>query len=111
MNPNISRLRHAKAAQARHANQSGNGHVGHSAINVGASERQASLIGGTVLAVCGLLRGSFSGLGLVAIGAALFYRGYSGHCQMYHLLDHSTADPHAGEHTQPGEHLEYSSHA
>ena len=65
-----------------------------STINVGEAERQASMVGGTVLAVCGLLRGSLSGLALAAIGAALVYRGHTGHCQLYAALDHSTADEH-----------------
>jgi uncharacterized membrane protein len=63
-------------------------------INLGEAERQASMVGGTVLAVCGLLRGSLSGLALAAIGAALVYRGHTGHCQLYAALDHSTADEH-----------------
>jgi hypothetical protein len=93
MNPNISRRRHAKAAQAREQRQSnGNAQAGHSPTNVGEMERQVSLIGGTVLAVCGLLRGSLSGLSLAAIGGALIWRGYTGHCELYQALGHSSAD-------------------
>jgi len=52
-----------------------------------------SMIGGTVLAAYGLLRGSFSGLALAAIGGALIWRGHTGHCEMYHMLGHSSASP------------------
>jgi uncharacterized membrane protein len=63
-----------------------------SCVNVGAAEREASMIGGTILAVCGLLKGSVSGLALAAIGGALIYRGHTGRCQLYQALGHSTAD-------------------
>jgi hypothetical protein len=90
MNPAIARRRHAKAAQ-RH---NGNGHSagGHHSINVGDMERQLSMIGGTALAVYGLLHRSFTGLTLAAIGGALIWRGHTGHCEMYHMLGHSSAD-------------------
>jgi uncharacterized membrane protein len=96
MNPNISRRRHAKAAAARenhnHQHGAGRNHADHANINVGDMERQLSMIGGSVLAVYGLLRGSFSGLMLAGIGGALLWRGHTGHCEMYHMLGHSTAD-------------------
>ena len=96
MNPNIARRRHEKAARAQQANDqhhaNGHGHSGHAKINVGEAERQLSLLGGSVLAVCGLLRGSLSGLALAAIGGALIWRGHTGHCEMYHMLGHSTAE-------------------
>lgn len=99
MNPNISRRRHAKAAQAREQRaSSGNAHRGQLQTNVGEIERQASLLGGTVLAVCGLLRGSLSGLSLAALGGALIWRGYTGHCEMYRVLRHSSADGLPAEH-------------
>jgi hypothetical protein len=96
MNPNIARKRHAQSTQSHeggdsHMHQS-NGHSQHEKINVGEAERQASMIGGTVLAVCGLMRGSISGLALAAIGGALVYRGYTGHCEVYHMLGHSSAE-------------------
>jgi uncharacterized membrane protein len=89
MNPDIARRRHAKAAQ--HQNGNGQSRPGHP-INVGDTERQLSMIGGSVLAVYGLLRGSLSGLTLAAIGGALIWRGHSGHCEVYHMLGHSSAD-------------------
>jgi uncharacterized membrane protein len=98
MNSNVDTLRYAKAAHAKleHGHESGvdsrRGHGGHSQVNVGEFERQVSLISGTVLAVCGLLRGSMSGLGLAAIGAGLIWRGHTGHCEVYHALGHSSAD-------------------
>ena len=124
MNPDIARRRHEKSAQAKHGDDrnraNGGGHADHAKINVGESERQLSLLGGTVLAVCGLMRGSISGLGLAAIGGALIWRGYSGHCEVYHMLGHSTADHDGNKHSPTGapahEHFEphlqgYESHA
>jgi len=96
MNPNIARRRHEKTARASQMaeQQDGhhNGHHGHGKINVGEAERQLSLLGGSVLALCGLLRGSISGLGLAAIGGALIWRGYTGHCEVYHMLGHSSSE-------------------
>jgi hypothetical protein len=91
MNPSISRNRRAKAAQAR---ESGNGEhsQSHHDTNVGNIERQWSMIGGSALAICGLMRGTFSGMALAAIGGALVWRGYSGHCEMYHLLGYSSTE-------------------
>jgi uncharacterized membrane protein len=100
MNPNIARRRHAKAAEARLHGEvsSSNGRGGHSEVNVGEFERQASMIGGAVLAVCGLLRGSVSGLGLAVIGGAMVWRGYTGHCEMYHAMGHSSAEQQSDSH-------------
>ena len=95
MNSNVETLRYAKAAHAKleHERRSGGDH---SEVNVGEFERQISLVSGTVLAVCGLLRGSLSGLGLAAIGAGLIWRGHTGHCEVYHALGHSSADSSRG---------------
>jgi uncharacterized membrane protein len=60
--------------------------------NVGANERIASAAGGSLLALYGLSRGSLTGLGLAAAGAALVYRGVTGHCHLYGSLGVSTAD-------------------
>lgn len=98
MNMNVDTLRYAKGAHAKleheHGRSVGHGRGGdgHTQINVGEFERQVSLISGTALAVCGLLRGSLSGLGLAAIGAGLIWRGHTGHCEMYHALGHSSAE-------------------
>jgi uncharacterized membrane protein len=109
MNPNIARKRKEKAAhlhsgngehQHQHEHQS-NGAQQHKKINVGEMERQVSMVGGTVLAVCGLLKGSISGLALAGIGAALIWRGHTGHCEVYHMLGHSSADEQEqGEHAR-----------
>ena len=64
----------------------------HTQINVGDQEREVSMIGGTMLAMLGLIRGSVSGLALVAIGGALIWRGHTGHCEAYHAVGFSTAD-------------------
>jgi uncharacterized membrane protein len=72
-----------------------------SGVNVGETERQISMWGGTVLAAYGLLKGSLSGLTLTALGAALLYRGHTGHCHMYEALGYSTAD---GEQVRRGRH-------
>jgi uncharacterized membrane protein len=62
------------------------------AVNVGDTERLISLIGGGVLAAYGLSRGTAAGLGVGLIGAALAYRGWTGHCHAYQTLGISSAD-------------------
>jgi len=63
-----------------------------SCVNVGAGERQLSLIlGGTIL-VGGLLLARTRSLMTAAIGLGLLYRGYTGHCLTYELLGISTAE-------------------
>ncbi|HKD37463.1 MAG TPA: YgaP-like transmembrane domain, partial [Pirellulales bacterium] len=64
-----------------------------SEVNVGSTERLASIIGGGTLAVLGLSRWSLGGLGLAAIGAGLVYRGATGHCGTYELMGMSSAEP------------------
>lgn len=94
MNSN-SGLQYASGAHAKLAHpqmQSQSNATGHTTVNVGDMERQASLIGGGVLAVCGLLRGSMSGLALAALGGALIWRGHTGHCEMYHALGVNSAE-------------------
>ena len=102
MNPRIARIRRAKAhghfPEGEHHEHSHN-HDGAQAINVGQMERQASMIGGGLLAGYGLTRGSLCGLALAAIGGALLYRGFSGHCHVYEMLGHSSAETgDGGEH-------------
>ena len=97
MNPNISRNRRARAAQSRENRaEDGKGNRSRQGsrhdVNVGEIERQVSMIGGTVLAVCGLLRGSLSGLGLAAIGGALIWRGHTGHCDVYHMVGYDSTE-------------------
>lgn len=52
-------------------------------VNVGPTERTASSIGGAVLAGLGVGKGGVTGLMLAAFGAALMYRGQTGHCSLY----------------------------
>jgi uncharacterized membrane protein len=60
--------------------------------NVGDSERLMSAVGGVALAFWGLSR--FSTLGVLAagLGAALIYRGSTGHCLAYEALGLNTVD-------------------
>ncbi|HEX4606752.1 MAG TPA: YgaP-like transmembrane domain [Urbifossiella sp.] len=60
-------------------------------VNLGPAERAASTLGGALLAGLGLGQGGLLGLGLAAAGAALAYRGYSGHCSAYSALGINTA--------------------
>jgi uncharacterized membrane protein len=57
-------------------------------------ERWLSMFGAGAFVTCGLTRGS---LPLLALGAGLAYRAYSGHCHMYEALGHSTADQNSQE--------------
>lgn len=68
-------------------------------VNVGSTERIASAVGGGLLAVLGLTRGSVGGALLAAVGGVLAYRGVSGHCPAFQALGVSTADsqPHPVE--------------
>jgi uncharacterized membrane protein len=60
-------------------------------VNLSRSERLASTIGGGLLALWGLRRGS---LGLILSGGAMVYRGISGHCPVYEQLEINTAKTH-----------------
>lgn len=55
-------------------------------VNVGEAERWASLLGGGLLAVDGVIRGTFGGVAEVVLGGALIKRGLSGHCSAYQAL-------------------------
>ncbi len=57
-----------------------------SAVNLTQNERLASLIAGGALMFWGVRKGSFPGLVSIASGAALAYRGATGHCQLYEAL-------------------------
>ena len=60
-------------------------------INIGYSERMAGAIGGPLLALYGLTRGTPGGVVLAATGGYLFYRSLTGHCQAYEALGMTTA--------------------
>jgi len=61
-------------------------------VNVGQAERLASTIGGGVLLAAGLVRGGFKGLVTAGLGAALVYRGQTGHCSLYDAIGANTAE-------------------
>lgn len=62
-------------------------------VNVGQGERFASMVAGGALALWGLRRRSLGGLILAAAGAALGWRGVTGHCRLYDALgvDHAAS--------------------
>jgi uncharacterized membrane protein len=62
-----------------------------SGVNVGETERWASLIGGTALALYGLARHSPGGTALALAGGSILYRGVTGHCPAYGAMGVSTA--------------------
>ncbi len=57
-----------------------------SAINVGKSERGASIAAGSLLIFTGLRSGRWSGLALALGGAALIKRGITGKCEVYRAV-------------------------
>lgn len=66
---------------------------GDSKTNVGPNERAVSIAAGAVAALMGISRGSVPGLLCAGVGAALIYRGATGHCHMYDALKINTAEP------------------
>jgi uncharacterized membrane protein len=60
-------------------------------VNVGGTERIASLMSGGLLTIYGLSRRSLGGLAIAALGGSLLYRGTSGHCATYEKLGLDTA--------------------
>ena len=64
----------------------------HEFVNIGRSERWFSIAAGSALAFYGLRRREFPG-GLAAMaGAALLYRGTTGHCDFYQAIGVTHAD-------------------
>jgi len=61
-------------------------------INVGETERWVSVAGGVGMVAYGLKTRGITGLILGGIGAALLYRGSSGHCPAYEQLGMSTSE-------------------
>jgi uncharacterized membrane protein len=61
------------------------------AFNIGYNERMAGAIGGPLLALYGLTRGTPAGLVLAAGGGYLFYRSLTGHCPIYQSIGITTA--------------------
>lgn len=60
-------------------------------VNVGSTERWISTIAGGALLAGGVARLNFKGVLGIAAGAAMFYRGLSGHCALYQALGINTA--------------------
>jgi len=64
-------------------------------VNVSEAERWLSLVGGGLLALDGLRRGTLGGFLQVLAGGALVQRGLTGHCSVYRALALDTSDqPH-----------------
>jgi uncharacterized membrane protein len=61
-------------------------------VNVGQTERLVSTVGGGVLLAAGLFRGGLKGLVAAGLGAALVYRGQTGHCCLYDAIGANTAE-------------------
>ncbi|HEV2292848.1 MAG TPA: SRPBCC family protein [Tepidisphaeraceae bacterium] len=61
-------------------------------INVGSTERAASVAGGAILALFGVKRGGLAGLVTTALGGALLHRGVTGHCHLNQALGIDTTD-------------------
>ena len=55
-------------------------------VNVSATERWASVLGGGALAIWGLQKKSLPGFTMAALGGVLVFRGATGHCDVYHAL-------------------------
>ena len=65
--------------------------------NVGRSERWASVLAGSALAVYGLDRRDAGGTALALLGAVLVHRGATARCPVYSALSVSTADDGDGQ--------------
>jgi uncharacterized membrane protein len=59
--------------------------------NVGDTERAVSMGAGAALLLAGLRSGGVRGLVLTGLGAAMAWRGYTGHCPAYSALEIDTA--------------------
>lgn len=68
-------------------------------VNVGESERNASLAGGAALALSGLKaltkRHYLPGMAMMVAGGMFIYRGKTGHCDLYQALGVNTVTPEA----------------
>ena len=60
-------------------------------INVGQTERAASVLGGSLLTLLGIRQRSNLGVLMAVIGGSLVYRGMTGHCPTYAALGKNTA--------------------
>jgi len=76
----------------RTGNRSGGNSGQGSGINVGDTERVASVIGGGLLVLYGLTEKGLGSIALPLIGGMLAYRGLTGHCSVYSSLGVNTAE-------------------
>ena len=84
--PKSTGRKRQKREAERQARAGGANHETQDRQNVGETERWfSSLLGGKML-IGGLSRRSVPGLAFAATGAALLYRGATGHCQVYESL-------------------------
>jgi len=83
----VGRPQHSVIEQARRSDAE----QGYTRINVGPSERVISGGVGAALAAYGLSLGTYKGLALAVIGGSLLYRGATGHCSLYSLLELDSA--------------------
>lgn len=90
--------------------QPGHFHRSQTPVNLGSSERLASLVGGSALTLLGLKRRSLGGLVLAGIGLGFIWRGSTGHCGVYQRMGidgtHGEAEPH--DYFERGIHVEES---
>lgn len=70
--------------------------------NINQQQRVASALTGAALLLAGVARGRWSGLLLSGTGAALIYRGATGHCELYQALGINTAH-HSGASAVPAQ--------
>ena len=66
----------------------------HERVNVGRVERWLSMVAGGALAAYALKRREMPGGAAAIAGAALLYRGATGHCDVYQALGINHADVH-----------------
>jgi uncharacterized membrane protein len=59
--------------------------------NVAGEERAVSVAAGSIVALMGLSRGSLPGVAIAGVGAAMLYRGLTGHCHLYSALGVNSA--------------------
>jgi uncharacterized membrane protein len=79
------------ASSALHLKSERSAQPSDSVMNIGYGERMAGAIGGPLLALYGLTRGTPGGLVLAAGGGYLLYRSLTGHCSLYQALGVTTA--------------------
>lgn len=66
-------------------------------VNIGRNERTISMVAGGLLTAYGLIRRSKPGGAAAVAGAALLYRGATGHCGVYQTLGVNRSSAHARE--------------